>query len=110
MNWFKQNWYRLAIIVIMLGAFGDNPYSYYQFLRWATVIASFYLAYAARNESRIGWTWTFAILGILFNPIVPFYLDRGTWQYFNLIAAITYAISIFKFKLHDARAHGNRGI
>jgi|SRR3990167_10005113 len=99
MNFLKQNWFRVAIILIMLGAFGDHPYSYFQFLRWATAIASFYLAYSAYNKNKTGWTWTFAIIGILFNPITPFYLERETWQVFNLVVAIIYFISIFKFKI-----------
>ena len=101
MRFFKQNWYKLAIILIMLGAFGDNPYSYYQFLRWATSIASFYLTYVAYENNRIGWTWTFAVIGILFNPLVPFYLDRETWQFFNVAVAFVYFVSIFKFKLGE---------
>lgn len=97
MSWLKQNWYRIAVILIMLGALGDNPYAYYQFLRWATAIASFYLAYIAYEKNRTGWTWAFSIIGILFNPIVPFYLDRETWQFFNLLVAVVYFISLFKF-------------
>lgn len=100
MTWLKQNWYRLAIILIMLGAFGDLPYSYYQFLRWATAIASFYLAYFAYKNKKIEWTWIFAIIGILFNPIMPFYLNRETWQFFNLSVAVIYFVSIFKLKLN----------
>jgi len=98
MIFLKQNWYRVAIILIMLGAFGDNPYSYYQFLRWATAICSFYLAFVAYNDKRTGWTWTFSIIGVLFNPIAPLYLDRGTWQFYNLTVAVIYFISLFKFK------------
>ena len=98
MTILKQNWYRVAIVLIMLGAFGDNPYSYYQFLRWATVIVSFYLAYVAHENKRNGWTWTFAIIGILFNPIVPFYMERETWQFFNLVVAVIYLVSLFKLK------------
>ena len=97
-SWLKQNWYRLAIILVMLGAFGDHPYSYYRFLRWTTAIASFYLAYLAYENQRVGWTRTFAIIGILFNPVVPFYLEREAWQFFNLVIAIIYFVSLFKFK------------
>lgn len=88
----------MVIILIMLIAFGDFPYSYYQFLRWATAIASFYLAYSAYKNKRIAWTWIFAIIGILFNPIVPFYLERETWQFLNLAVAVIFSVSLFKFK------------
>ena len=103
MTFLKQNWYRLLVILLMLGAFADNPYSYYQFLRWATAIFSFYLAYRAYENKRNGWTWTFSIIGILFNPIVPFYMERETWQFFNLAVAVIYLVSLFNFKL---KKHG----
>ena len=103
MTFLKQNWFRIAIILIMLGALGDRPYSYYQFLRWATAVASFYLAYVAYNTNQTGWTWIFAIVGIIFNPITPFYLDRGTWQFFNLVVAVIYIVSLFNFKEVDVK-------
>lgn len=94
MTFLKQNWFRIVIILLMLGALGQHPYSYYQFLRWATAIVSFYLAYEAYNTQRTGWIWIFAIIGILFNPIKPFYLDRETWQFCNLAVAIVFFASI----------------
>src|SRR3990167_2561859 len=98
MNWLKQNWPRLAIILIMLLALGNHPYSYYQFLRWATAICSFYLAYMAYTHKQSGWMWVFIVIGILFNPITPFYLNRETWQFFNMTVAVIYFVSLFKFK------------
>lgn len=98
MTFLKQNWYRLAIILIMLGALGNHPYSYYQFLRWATAICSFYLAFIAYGDKRIGWTWIFSIIGVVFNPIAPLYMDRSTWQFFNLGVAVIYFISLFNFR------------
>lgn len=100
MTFLKQNWLCIAIILLMLGALGQHPYSYYQFLRWATAICSFYLAYLAYENKKNSWVWIFAIIGILFNPIKPFYLARETWQLYNLVVAVVYFVSIFKFKLN----------
>jgi len=100
MYFLKQNWFRLVIILLMIGAFGNNPYAYYQFLRWATTVASFYLAFVAYDTGRNDWAWIFVIIGILFNPIVPFYLKRETWHFFNLVVAIIYFVSIFKLKFN----------
>jgi hypothetical protein len=100
MTFLKQNWYRVGIVLLMLVALGQHPYGYYQFLRWATAISSFYLAYLAYSDKKNGWAWTFGAVGVLFNPISPFYLDREKWQLFNLAIAVIYSISIFKFKLN----------
>jgi Family of unknown function (DUF6804) len=29
---------------------------------------------------RLAWAWIFGILAALFNPLVPIYLQRATWQ------------------------------
>jgi hypothetical protein len=88
----------------MLLALGDHPYSYYQFLRWITCISAFSLAYLAYGNERNEWMWVFVIIGILFNPIAPFYLDQETWQFYNFAVAFTYFISIFKFKVSNSHA------
>lgn len=98
MTWLKQNWYRVIVILMMLAALGDHPYGYYQFLRWVAAIISFYLAYLAYSDKKNGWAWVFGAIGILFNPIAPFYLQRETWQLFNLAVAVIYFVSLFKFQ------------
>ena|SRR3989344_8932510 len=103
MNWLKENWFRVGIVLMMLVALGDQPYSYYQFLRWVTTITSFYLAYYAHTNKNVTWTWIFIVVGIFFNPIVPFYLEKETWRFFNVTVAAIYFISLFKFKLNHEK-------
>jgi hypothetical protein len=38
------------------------------------------------------------VIAILFNPIAPVYLDKGTWVVIDLIVAALFLISIFKIK------------
>ncbi len=103
MTRLKENWYRLAIILLMLVALGDQPYAYYQFLRWATAIVSFYLAYNAYENHVTGWMWAFIIVGVLFNPIVPFHMKKESWQVYNLAVAVLYGVSLIGFKLKHER-------
>lgn len=95
MNTFiKDNWFKILASVLLLWALSDNPYGYYQFLRWAIVIIAGYTAYVAYNKQKTGWAWVFGIMAVLFNPIFPFYLSKDTWQLIDVVSAIIFIISI----------------
>lgn len=34
------------------------------------------------------WAWVFGLLAILFNPIIPVYLQRQSWQIFDYVAIV----------------------
>jgi ABC-type Mn2+/Zn2+ transport system permease subunit len=97
-NFFKKNWFKIIAIFILLLSFGKWPYSYYQFLRWAILIIGAYSAYLSYEKKEMAWVWIFIMIAVLFNPIIPFYLSRNTWQYIDIIAAILFFISLY-FKL-----------
>lgn len=97
-TWFKENWFKVIAISILLGAIGDNPYGYYQFLRFVITAIGIYSAYLAYHSKRNFWMWIFIAIAILFNPIVPFYLERDTWQVFDVLVAGIFLVNIFKNK------------
>ena len=84
---------------MLFWALADNPYGYYQILRWVIVGVTGYSAYLAYEQSKNAWTWILAITAILFNPIAPIHLDRETWSVLNIIAAAIIFTSIFKMKV-----------
>ena len=94
-SWLKENWFRIIAIVFLLGALGDWEYGYYQLLRWIVALTAVYIAYTAFNSNKSGWGLVFAAIAILFNPIFPIYLDRGTWQLFDVVAAVVFSVSAF---------------
>lgn len=104
MSWLNQNWYRLVVIAVALMALGDHPYGFYQLVKWVVSITSLYLAYMAYKQHRTGWAWIFSIVGILFNPIVPFYLEKETWVVNDFGVAVVYLVSLFKFKIVPSTA------
>ena len=95
MNWLKQNWFKIVAILFLLGALANNPYGYYQFLRWVILIIGTYSAYSAYKIGSKAWTWIFVTIAVLFNPIIPFALQRGTWQSIDIMVAIVFFISLF---------------
>jgi len=97
-NFIKQNWFKILAAIILIVGMGNHPYGYYQSIRWAILIIGGCSAYLAYKNKEIAWAWVFGIIAILFNPISLFYLSKGTWQLFDLFAAILFLVSIFKTK------------
>lgn len=89
---------KIIAIIMLFWALADNPYAYYQILRWVIAGVTGYSAYLAYEQGKKTWTWILAITAILFNPIAPIHLDRETWSVLNIIAATIIFTSIFKMK------------
>ncbi len=98
MNWLKHNWYVLLATGLLLGALGEHPYSYYQLLRWVVSISAFYRAYQFHEQDSNVWKWIMIALGILFNPLVPFYMEKETWAVFDVLAGFVLVASLFTKK------------
>ena len=89
---------KIIAIIMLFWALADNPYGYYQILRWVITGVTGYSAYLAYEQGKNTWTWILAITAILFNPIAPIHLDKETWSVLNIIAAAIIFTSIFKMK------------
>ncbi|MFA5169126.1 MAG: DUF6804 family protein [Candidatus Paceibacterota bacterium] len=97
-NFLKQNWFKVIAIILLLWALTDNQYSYYQFVRWAIMIIGGYSAYLSYTVNKNEWAWTFSIIAILFNPIIPFYFSKNSWQILDIIVAIIFSYSLINRK------------
>jgi len=93
-KFIKENWFKILAAILLLWALADNPYSYYQFLRWAILVIGAYTAYTSYKQQKIAWAWTFGITAVLFNPIFPFYLSKNAWQFIDVTAAIIFFVSL----------------
>jgi hypothetical protein len=94
----KENWFKILAAILLFWALADNPYGYYQFLRWAVLIIGSYSAYLSYEKGRKEWAWIFGIMATLFNPIIPFYLSKDIWQIVDLISGILFLVSLIKIK------------
>lgn len=95
---------RLISGILLLIAIGNHPYSYYQLLRLVVCGSSLYSGWIFSMLKRHDWTWFFFIIGILFNPIFPVYLDKSIWQIVDIVSSIIifYSLSI-KLIIYDEK-------
>lgn len=83
-------WVWLIPAALLIIAPFDLPYGYYTVLR--IVVCGFAVAVFSQtwenNAPTRPWPLAFVGIAILFNPLVPAHLDRGTWLYLDIGAAI----------------------
>lgn len=85
-------------ILLLLGIPTGWPYVYYVLLRWIICGASIYVAFSFYRANLTGWTWIFAAIALLFNPVLPFYFTKGVWVPLDFISAALFFISGFSTK------------
>ncbi len=85
---------RLAASGLLFRALTRNPYGYYTLLRWLVCAVAAYGALTFLHVNKRGWVWTFSVVALLFNPIVPVRLDRQTWAAIDLGVGILMLVSI----------------
>lgn len=77
-----------ACIAMLVTAIARMPYDYYTLLRWILFPINAYLAICA-FERRVNWVgYVFIAVAVIYNPIIPVHLSRGTWRVLNAISAV----------------------
>ncbi|MCC6127559.1 MAG: DUF3592 domain-containing protein [Pirellulales bacterium] len=79
-------------------AFEVYPYAFYQILRWIVCCTAILFAVDAHRWKKTWALWTFAVMAILFNPIVPIHLTRDSWSVIDRIAAVVILVGAFTVK------------
>lgn len=72
---------------LLIVALADLPYGFYTFLRLVVCGVAVLGAVKAHANDRGGWTLVLAGIALLFNPVIPVYLDRGTWAILDVASA-----------------------
>lgn len=77
----------LIVAVMSAWAISRHPYGYYTLVRWLVCATGAYMAWRLYKSEMMGLAVLFGCTAILFNPLTPFYLRRGTWEILDLIGA-----------------------
>jgi hypothetical protein len=77
----------------------DLPIGYYTLLRIVVTIGSVAVV-ITEFENRLNiWVITFGLIAILFNPLIPIYLnDKSIWMPIDIIGGILFIIKSFAIK------------
>ncbi|MCK9425540.1 MAG: hypothetical protein M0Q21_05855 [Ignavibacteriaceae bacterium] len=88
---------RLVTSTLLFFALFKLPIGYYKFLRWIVFSAAIYTAYISfiKNKQMNFGSWIFAMIAILFNPIIPFYMGKNAWAIADLLVGIIFCGSIY---------------
>jgi hypothetical protein len=71
----------LAIAVLPM------PYGYYTIVRIGTTTVSAIYCTHYLSEDKINIVYIFGFVAILFNPLIPIYLEKEIWVFIDIIAA-----------------------
>ena len=74
-------------------ALAPLPYGYYTLLRLVVCGTSGLIVYLrVRKNGRVdGWAVAFGVVALLFNPLIPVFLNREIWMVIDLVVAGTFA-------------------
>lgn len=95
--------------MLFLAVFGGWDYSFFILLRWLVSSCAAYLAVIARQQRSSGWMWTMGAIMVLFNPLVPIHLRRGTWVYLDLLVAMILGYSPLWVRAVPGSQHSGGG-
>jgi hypothetical protein len=84
----KNILFYIPIAILIVGVF-PLPIGYYTLVRLIVTAAAAYIAWQTFMQNKqSGWVWIFAFVAILFNPLMPVYLNsKPLWIMIDLATA-----------------------
>lgn len=98
----------IAALALLWGLL-PNPYGYYMLLRIFVCATSAYTAYGFSQRNRSGLAWVFGVVAVLYNPVLPIFLNRALWFPIDLASAIAFAWSVRCDRVDRNAVRGVRG-
>lgn len=88
----------LCATLLFLGL-ADLPIGYYTLLRIVVTIGSVVVVVTEFENGLNFWVFTFGLIAILFNPLIPVYLnEKSAWMPIDTISGIIFIIKSFTLK------------
>ena len=94
---YHFNVWLFLVALLLFIAILDLPYGYYKILRVIVSLAALVmLAYEYKSRNFVFFIYLFLIL-IFFNPLIPIYLDKSSWQVLDPLAGLYFLIRAFAY-------------
>jgi hypothetical protein len=99
-------WLWVIAIALLFIATERVPYGYYTITRIFVCGLGACFAYVGWEGGLVSRAWStiFGLIAVLFNPIIPIYLSRGTWYGIDICVAIIFAAHLAFVRLEWGRA------
>ena len=84
---------------LLFFSLAELPIGYYTFLRIVVTIGSLAVVVTEFENGFNFWVIVFGLIAILFNPLIPIYLnDKSAWMPIDIVAGILFFIKPFTIK------------
>ena len=84
----------IVAALMLLVALAQWPYGYYQILRWVVCATAVFVVWCSYSWNKYWAIWFFALVAVLFNPLVPVHLSRQVWRPIDIVSALAFLVSI----------------
>ncbi len=88
-------WLMIVAATFCLVAVCELPYGFYRLLRWITCGAAVAAAFQLYSSRRYNMVWIAGAVGLIFNPISPFFFPRNAWRIIDAGAAVSFFVFFF---------------
>lgn len=93
----------ISAVALLLAIPSGWPYDYYILLRWFIFISSLIVGWEFYKSKLQGWALIFGLNAILFNPIIPVYLQKSTWVLIDLASSVLFFLATLSVKKQQER-------
>jgi len=90
-------------------AFDGLPYGFFTVLRFVVCASSIYLAWLAYDHTNSWAAYVFGFIAILFNPVIPVYLNKPLWLKIDIITGLFLIISIILLRTPEEHKKSGKG-
>lgn len=98
---FLRTWVPISLAILCGLAILEMPGWFYQFLRWIIFVGSGSLSAQFLYLEKDRLKWATGIVSIIFNPVIPFYLEKEIWVIIDLVSIMVFlaaGMTIWKFR------------
>ena len=85
----------IIMAVLLLVCLAPMPYGYYQLVRFIAMAVFAYLAYDYYKLNKVGVSYAFVALALLFQPFLKIALGRLVWNVVDVAVALMLIVLLF---------------
>ena len=85
---------RCIAAALVFYAIGNHPYNVYTFTRWVVFLTCCWGLWQGYRRMWLSFAPVYGVVGILFNPLVPFHFQRSTWRVLDVAVGVSLVLSL----------------